>query len=283
MNIRFVMIVFLGVLLTLLAPALVQAGCCQVVTLERWPEEVIADRPVEIGFVVRFPGQTPTTAFSQPVTAVHTATGETLTVQAEVDEERFVAMLTFPTAGEWEWRLGSYSMPPLTVQAEPTAAGSVATARLAAGPSRINPLWGVVAALAVAGGGAFLWLRSRTRLALALALAALAAGGVAAFAWSTAPQTAVTGPQPASVTATTEMGEILFVAKGCIICHQHDGITTAQNVGPVGPNLTNFVASPDYLRLWLADPPAVRPNTWMPNLALQADEIEALIAFLNAD
>jgi cytochrome c2 len=285
MRIRFVMVIFLGVLLTLLAPALVQAGggCCQVVTLESWPEAVTAGQPVEIGFVVRFPGQTPTTAFSQPITAVHTATGESLTVQAEVYEDRFVARLTFPTAGEWEWRIGSYAMPPLAVQAEPAADGSVATARLAAGPSRFNPLWGIVAALAVAGGGAFFWLRGRTGWAVALALTALAAGGVAAFAWPNVPQTAVPEPQPASIAAPAEMGEILFVAKGCIICHQHADITTAQNVGPVGPNLTNYVAGPDFLRLWLADPSAVRPNTRMPNLALQADEIEALIAFLNAD
>ncbi|MFO7538453.1 MAG: hypothetical protein R6X32_10390 [Chloroflexota bacterium] len=285
MNIRFVIIVSLGVLLALLAPALVQAGggCCQVVTLESWPEDVTIGQPLEIEFVVRFPGQPPITTFSQPITAVHTQTGESVTVQAEVNEERFVAMLTFPTAGEWAWRIGSYSMPPLTVQAEPAAAGGVATARLAAGPSWLNPLWGIVAALAVAGGGAFLWLRGRTGWALALALTALAAGSVAAFAWSTAPQTAVTEPPKASAAATAEMGEILFVAKGCIICHQHDGITTAQNVGPVGPNLTNYVAGPDFLRLWLADPAAVRPNTWMPNLELEADEIEALIAFLNTD
>jgi cytochrome c1 len=34
------------------------------------------------------------------------------------------------------------------------------------------------------------------------------------------------------------------------------------------------------VRVWLKDPPALKPDTQMPNLGLSSEEIEALIAFL---
>ena len=79
---------------------------------------------------------------------------------------------------------------------------------------------------------------------------------------------------------TAERGETLFVAKGCISCHQHDAINYPDIQTNMGPNLTNHKVSPEFLRLWLHDPAQVRPATLMPNLELADDEIEALIAFL---
>ena len=49
----------------------------------------------------------------------------------------------------------------------------------------------------------------------------------------------------------------------------------------VRPELTNYTNDPAFLRRWLADPPAARPGTNMPNLNLSPAEIEDLIAFLN--
>ncbi len=115
----------------------------------------------------------------------------------------------------------------------------------------------------------------------ALAFAALAI--VAAF-----PGTARTAaPPPTAIPALD--GKALFLAKGCATCHQHAAISAGNSVA-VGPNLTNYRNSPDFLRRWLADPQAVRPETApaygpsgvMPNLHLSPEEIEALIAFITS-
>lgn len=81
-----------------------------------------------------------------------------------------------------------------------------------------------------------------------------------------------------------QLGTELFVAKGCVVCHQNDGV----DVDPyeslnMGPELTGYGGDADFLRQWLADPSAVKPDAYMPTLGLSDDEIEALIAFLAAD
>jgi cytochrome c1 len=48
------------------------------------------------------------------------------------------------------------------------------------------------------------------------------------------------------------------------------------------PNLTDYTNDPVFLRRWLADPAAVKPGTPMPDLDVAPEEIEDLIAFLNA-
>jgi mono/diheme cytochrome c family protein len=89
---------------------------------------------------------------------------------------------------------------------------------------------------------------------------------------------------------TAADGKALFLAKGCATCHQHAAVQTSYRVS-IGPDLTNYTNSPEFLRRWLADPQSVRPQTApafgpsnvMPNLHLGPDEIEALIAFLNGN
>lgn len=83
--------------------------------------------------------------------------------------------------------------------------------------------------------------------------------------------------QPAEAAA---VGRALFQAKGCVACHRHDGVPGA--AGGVGPDLTRYRPNPAFVRDWLRDPSAIRPDTPMPNLALSDDEIEALIAFLDS-
>jgi mono/diheme cytochrome c family protein len=93
---------------------------------------------------------------------------------------------------------------------------------------------------------------------------------------------------PATTATPALDGKALFLAKGCATCHQHAAVSTSNSVA-IGPDLTNYRNSPDFLRRWLADPQAVRPQTApafgpsdvMPNLHLSPDEIEALIAFIN--
>jgi mono/diheme cytochrome c family protein len=74
-------------------------------------------------------------------------------------------------------------------------------------------------------------------------------------------------------------GEALFIAKGCITCHYHGEMQSSTIIG-VGPDLTHYKGSNEFLHLWLADPHALKPNTQMPNLGLQAAEIDALASFL---
>jgi cytochrome c2 len=76
-------------------------------------------------------------------------------------------------------------------------------------------------------------------------------------------------------------GRALFSAKGCISCHRHGAIAgSGAFAGSDVPDLSTYRWNDDYLRAWLKDPSAIRPNTPMPNLELKQDEIEALIAFL---
>ena len=79
------------------------------------------------------------------------------------------------------------------------------------------------------------------------------------------------------------MGEALFVAKGCIQCHVYDRVTMAENMIQIGPNLTYVKRSPEYLQAWLTNPPALKPETQMPNLQLSEAEIDELVAFLQQD
>jgi cytochrome c2 len=68
------------------------------------------------------------------------------------------------------------------------------------------------------------------------------------------------------------------------MCHAHQSVPESATVSlSIGPDLSQYHNSPDFLRSWLANPSAVRPETGMPDLGLSTAEIDALIAFLNRD
>jgi cytochrome c2 len=118
--------------------------------------------------------------------------------------------------------------------------------------------------------------------ALGLALLALSAlpGRAATPVAAVAPTAA---PAPIAMTADVAYGRALFSAKGCVTCHHHGAIPGSGQLGGSDvPDLTNYTVNVDFLRTWLKDPRAIKPNTWMPNLELKKDEIEALIVFLSA-
>ena len=121
------------------------------------------------------------------------------------------------------------------------------------------------------------------KLSLALAIAGMALLLMSALPEQAAPAvpaavaTSVsTAPAPAEIA----YGQALFSAKGCVTCHHHAAIAGSGTFSEGNPDLTANRWSADYLRTWLKDPAAVKPNTYMPNLGLKRDEIEALIAFL---
>ncbi len=78
-------------------------------------------------------------------------------------------------------------------------------------------------------------------------------------------------------------GKALFIAKGCAACHQHDEALIFEEPPPIGPNLTDYWGTPDLLGRLLSNPSSIRPETNMPNLELDAAEIEALVTFLIAE
>ena len=83
-----------------------------------------------------------------------------------------------------------------------------------------------------------------------------------------------------------ERGTRLFVAKGCVTCHQNSLATSNRSVN-VGPALVPNKYQPEFLARMLADPVAnipPRPESpvRMPNLNLAPHEIASLVAFINS-
>lgn len=98
---------------------------------------------------------------------------------------------------------------------------------------------------------------------------------------------AALGNTTVDASRTISHGRALFVAKGCIVCHRHQGISGVQGIslqiGGLARDLTSLGLSPEYARAWLKNPQAIKPNTEMPNLELDDDEVEALVKFLLGD
>jgi cbb3-type cytochrome oxidase cytochrome c subunit len=128
-------------------------------------------------------------------------------------------------------------------------------------------------------------LKNKNLVAVGLIVFGLLIGGVG-FA-SAAGQLSVKSEAPVPVASAkdpVEWGRELFVAKGCLTCHSHLETNQFREFGvDTGPDLTNFSASPEYLRMRLNDPSSVKSDTRMPKLTLSDAEIEALIAFINSD
>jgi cytochrome c551/c552 len=93
------------------------------------------------------------------------------------------------------------------------------------------------------------------------------------------------GARKAAGWSQPERGHRLFVAKGCVACHQHAKVDQSGHY-QVGPDLTDKRFPADYLTKFLADP-SIKPRTAntprMPDLNLNDSEISALIAFINTD
>jgi cytochrome c2 len=83
-------------------------------------------------------------------------------------------------------------------------------------------------------------------------------------------------------------GKRIAIASGCTACHVVPGAPSPQ--GRVGPSLAGFgrrgyIAgalpnTPDNLVRWLRDPPALLPETAMPEIGLGVEEARHIAAFL---
>lgn len=115
--------------------------------------------------------------------------------------------------------------------------------------------------------------------------------------WVAAQQAPATVPEE----GTPEFeGYQVFTNRGCILCHavafeDPERSVVIPREAFHGPDLTHFASREVFagavlpeegetydtaLRRWLADPPRVKPGSFMPNLALTSQEIDALMVFL---
>jgi len=278
-----VSLLFAGILL-LATPAL--AGGWAVITLDKLPGEVIAGQPLEIGFMVRQHGVTPLDGLTPTVSAHQPGSSVTEQAKAQGEAGHYVATLTFPQAGEWEWSIqaftGSQPMPKLNVL---EAIVSNPSPDRDSNSINLPLLAGSLGFVGLAVGLMF-FLRRKARWAIALILAGfvISAGSIVSAAGQPAAESETKTRSADQSISQVELGRRLFIAKGCMICHSHSETNKVREIGvDIGPDLTNFTANPEYLQMWLKDPSSVKPSTQMPTLGLSDVEIEALIAFLKTD
>lgn len=286
--------------LTLLASFIVAvpvfAGGWAVITLDEMPTNVVAGEPLTVGFVVRQHGKTPMEGLTPTITAM-LPKEEHFVVDAEADGKpgHYTATLTFPKEGNWEWTIQAFTleqpMPTLSVAVAAVIVPNQSIAKKDAVVTSIPVLRVIsIAILGIGLAGLMFAYRRKSQLTGVLAGICLLVGVgllVTAPAVPAVEAQSKSSSDDLNVSSITqvELGRQLFVAKGCITCHVNNKVAHASNYWTVemgAPNLTNFSASPEALRLRLTDPSSVKSDTQMPNLNLSATEIEALIAFINS-
>jgi cytochrome c2 len=267
-----------SVLATLLAASPALAGGWAVVTLDQLPGQIVAGQPLDVGFTVRQHGQTLRSDL-QPILRFDRTDAQgsfTVSAQQTGGDGHYNAVVTFPSSGTWNWQVdvGLFTppMPALTV-----IAAAPAPAASGISPLTVLGVLGLVGAV----GALLVSLRTRARWAVALVVVAVLVS-VTGFASATN-EAARTTPAGAPL-APVELGRALFLAKGCVMCHQHAAVRAATQFegANIGPDLTQPRFSADYLHKWLKDPSSVKPNTQMPTLGLSDSEIDALAGFLTS-
>jgi cytochrome c2 len=243
-----ILVLVLVLFVTLVARAL--AGGWVAVSLDELPRQVRAGETLHLGFTLLQHGFRPVDNAEPALFADNVKTGESL--QADARREgaigHYVLDVTFPSAGEWAWGVAPKPWP--IVDLEPLTVLSARTAIP-------EPL------LSGDGLGGLWW---PVQLILR----------IVKDAPSAAEPTAVENA------ADPDYGRALFVAKGCHACHIHSAVSNSVSGPVIGPNLSSYHPDPGFVRRWLRNPAALRPNTEMPKLVLSEGEIDALVAFLNA-
>jgi len=291
---RFRISIGLALLLSLVFAIPVFAGGWAVITLDELPSNIVAGEPLTVGFTVLQHGKTPMTYLEPTITAKSTLS-EKLIFNAvpEGKPGHYVATLTFPKEGKWEWSIQAFSMDqPMPVVTVATSGAASASQPVYTEPARtsISPLL-ILRTLVLGIGliGLVVAFRRRSRLAAALTALCLIVGFALFIAGAGTASGLEAHSKPSeglseSSAAQVELGRQLFIAKGCITCHINSKAARSSEYWtiPVGTNLSNFSASPEVLFVRLKDPSAAKSDTQMPNLDLTKVEIEALVAFINS-
>lgn len=256
----------LALWLVLLAVHPVQAGGWATVTVDGWPQRWVAGEQYTIGVMVRGHGVSPIMV-GRTIRIEARSQGDRVTVEAVATDREgyYQAELSLPSPGEWQIRVGNDAYAETVVTTQVVEPGV-----LAAGVVR---WWMALPIMALIAGAAAIRRGVRWRwLAIGSTALVVVAAVFALFA------------EPGYATSADKVryGQELFLVKGCARCHIHADAKLDWS-SQVGPELTAYQPDKTWVRRWLTDPAAVRPNTQMPNLELAPHEIEALIAFLDAD
>jgi cytochrome c2 len=283
---RTIFVIGLTLLLALAFTIPALAGGWAVITLDELPGQVEANQPLKIGFMIRQHGVTPMDGQTPVIMAHLDGSTQSVSIQASAEGEvgHYVATLTLPQPGEWQWSIKAFTMnqpmPALTVvKATPTTSTSGATT---ANFNYLSLLAGGIGLLGMVGG--LVALQRKVRWATTFVAVGLLVSGVGFVSAAGQPKAELEAKKAvvASADSQVELGRELFIAKGCMLCHSHNDTNKIREFGTdMGPDLTNFNASPDYLRVWLKDPSSVKSTAKMPTLDLSDSEIDALIAFIN--
>ncbi len=115
------------IICTLVSPSTAHAGGWGVTTLDAWPQNVVVGKPVTVTFTIRQHGVHVLTDITPEFVFRNVSTKESLRVTAKVQPRlaRFMAVLTFPSAGEWAWEMTSFPpqrFPNLVVLETPSSA-----------------------------------------------------------------------------------------------------------------------------------------------------------------
>lgn len=284
---------FVMALMLLLATVLIaEAGGWAVITLDELPDQIVAGQSFTLGFAVRQHGRTlrddlaPSVRFDR----VDTPDSFSATAKRAGDSGHYVAEITLPNAGQWNWKVDIEQFGMVTQEMEPlivVAGAPAATAVTITPVANAMPLTAGAAGAIVALGMLVFWLKTRARWALGVvALAALiGAIGFATTGTSVAQPVAVNQTDSVVASDQAAVGRSLFIDKGCVMCHFHPAVKTSDGpfwIGAEPPQLSNGKYSAEYLQQWLKDPSKLKSDTVMPNLHLSDAEIAALNAFLGA-
>jgi len=281
--------IFLSLLITY--PAF--AGGWAVITLDELPSGAVAGEPLTVGFTVRQHGRTLMTGLSPKVTAILGAEKLVFPAEADGGPGHYAATLTLPKAGDWQWAIEAFTMyqpmPMLSVVAASETATLPAKNPVAIPWLASTAIPVSVAVLALGLIAAMIGFRRRSR-PIMMVTAIFLLAGFSLLAVGTGVITSADAKAKSEISNTSslsqvELGRQLFLAKGCITCHNNSKATRSSEYWTIemgAPNLSNFSASPEALRLRLKDPTQVKSDTKMPNLELSESEIEALIAFINS-
>jgi cytochrome c oxidase subunit II len=98
------------------------------------------------------------------------------------------------------------------------------------------------------------------------------------------------GPPDEPADALAQQGREVFESAQCVYCHTVDGLSPEVDLGP---DLTHFGSrrtiaagmvpnDPDNLADWILDPQAIKPGNHMPPTDLAAEDLDALIAYLES-
>jgi hypothetical protein len=225
---------------------------------------------------------------------------EKLVVAAEPEGKpgHYVATLTFPKEGNWEWSIQAFTMdqpmPVLSVAALGAAKAASASQPVTnVEPASANIPWLVIVRALVFGAaliGLLVVFQRRSRVAAALTGLCLLVGMGTFITGAVTPAVeaqskSVSDAAVESPVSQIELGRQLFLAKGCITCHYNDKAASRSEYWTIemgAPDLSKFSASPEVLFIRLKDPAAAKSDTKMPDLGLKETEIEALIAFINS-